>query len=93
MDIVGAVALTVRITPDARKILEREANNIMYGEKGRLPLGRMITAMILWFEDNKEWVEIKDAVRDEWGREAQARRVRDHQRKRRNPAPRAARKI
>jgi hypothetical protein len=26
----------------------------------------MITAMTLWFEDNTEWAEIKDAILAEW---------------------------
>jgi hypothetical protein len=87
MAIAGKIPLTVRITPDARKILQRAANSIVRDEEERLPLGRMITAMIVWFEENTEWAEIKDAILAEWGREAQKRRVRDRQRKRRKPAP------
>jgi hypothetical protein len=83
MDIIETIPLTVRITPNARKIMERVADSIVYDKKERLPLGRMITAMILWFEDNTEWAEIKDAILAEWGREAQKRRARDRQRKRR----------
>jgi hypothetical protein len=93
MAIAGKVPLTVRITPEARKILQRVAKSIVCDEEDRLPLGRMITAMIVWFEENTEWDEIKDAILAEWGREVQKRRVRDRQRKRRKPSPCVARTV
>jgi hypothetical protein len=76
------VPLSIHITLEARKILEREACKLVYGEDDRLPLGRVVTAMTLWFEDNLKWNDIRDEIRAAFAREAQERRVRDRERKR-----------
>jgi hypothetical protein len=76
--------LTVRIGPKARKILERMAWRIVYNEEDRLPLGRIINAMILWFEDHNQWEEIQEEIRADFAREAEERRIRDRERKRKS---------
>ena len=81
MDVVGTVPLTVNISPAARKILDRVACRIVYDERDRLPLGRMISAMILWFQDNDKWEGIQATIRADFAREAQERRKRDRERK------------
>jgi hypothetical protein len=78
----GNVPFSINITPAARKILEREACKLVYGPEDRLPLGRIVTAMTLWFEENVEWEDIRDEIRTVFAREAQERRVRDRERKR-----------
>jgi hypothetical protein len=80
--------LAVRVDPEARKILERVACKVVYHEDDRLPLGKIITAMILWFEDNVEWEEIEEAVRADWDREVAERKRRDRKRKRDEKAKR-----
>lgn len=80
------VPFTVNITPEARKILERVACSLVYGEEDRLPLGRMITAMTLWFEDNGVWEHIRKEIQADFAREARERRERDRERKRVKPA-------
>jgi len=79
----GNVRLEVNISREARKILEREACLLVYGEQDQLPLGRIVTAMTLWFEENTEWDEIRETIRADRAREAQERRERDRERKRR----------
>ena len=76
------VPFSIQITPEARKILEREACKLVYGEDDRLPLGRIVTAMTMWLEDNLKWKDIRDEIRAAFAREAQERRVRDRERKR-----------
>jgi hypothetical protein len=49
------IPFSINISPEARKILEREACRLVYGPEDRLPLGRIVTAMTLWFEENVEW--------------------------------------
>jgi hypothetical protein len=85
MDIVGTVPLTVNIGPEARKILEQVARGLVYDEGDRLPFGRIITTMTLWFEDNAKWEDIRNAIRADFAREAQERRKRDRERKRARP--------
>jgi hypothetical protein len=83
MEITGTVPLTVRISPEAREFLERAACKIVHDEGDRLPLGRLVTAMTLWFEDNKKWEELQNEIRADFAREEQERRKRDRERKRR----------
>ena len=78
----GNVPFSIQITPEARRILEREACKLVYGEDDRLPLGRIVTTMTLWFEDNLKWKEIREEIRAALARETQERRVRDRERKR-----------
>jgi hypothetical protein len=75
--------LGVNISPEARKILEREAYLLVYDEKDQLPLGRIVTAMILWFEEYNKCDEIRETIRAGRAREAQEHRERDRERKRR----------
>lgn len=83
MDITGTVPLTVRITPEARQCLERAACRIVYDERDRLPLGRLVTAMILWFEENPEELdELQSDMQAAFAREQHERRKRDRERKR-----------
>ena len=44
----NTVPLTLRISPEARKRLDEVASRIV-GSEERLPLGRIIDAMVLWF--------------------------------------------
>jgi hypothetical protein len=74
--------IPLHITPEARRILEREACKLVYGEDDRLPLGRIVTTITLWFEDNLKWKEIREEIRAALARETQERRVRDRERKR-----------
>jgi hypothetical protein len=83
MEITGTVSLTVRISPEAREILERAACKIVHDEGDRLPFGRLVTAMILWFEENNEWEELQEKIRADIAREEHERRKRDRERKRR----------
>lgn len=76
------VPFSIHITLEASKILEREACKLVYSEDDRLPLGRIVTAMTLWFEENLKWKDIRDEIRAAFAREAQERRVRDRERKR-----------
>jgi hypothetical protein len=78
----GNVPFSIHITPEARRILEREACKLVYGEDDRLPLGRIVTTMTLWFEDNLKWKEIREEIRAALASETQERRVRDRERKR-----------
>jgi hypothetical protein len=64
--------------------MTRVACNLVYGEEDRLPYGRIVTAMTKWFEDNDEWEDITDEIRADIAREAQERRVRDRERKRKS---------
>jgi hypothetical protein len=59
----GQVWLGVDISPETRKILEREACLLVYDAEDQLPLGRIVTAMILWFEEYNEWDEIRETIR------------------------------
>jgi hypothetical protein len=83
MDIIATVPLTVRITGEARQCLERAACRIVYDERDRLPLGRLVTAMVLWFEDNNGWQALQKEIRADLAREQHERRKRDRERKRR----------
>jgi hypothetical protein len=76
------IPFSIHIAPEARRILEREACKLVYGEDDRLPLGRIVTTMTLWFEDNLKWKEIREEIRAALARETQERRVRDRERKR-----------
>jgi hypothetical protein len=78
----GNVPFSVSISREARQILEREACKLVYGPEDRLPLGRIVTAMTMWFEENLGWTNIRDEIRAALAREAQERRVRDRERKR-----------
>jgi hypothetical protein len=73
----GQVWLGVDISPETRKILEREACLLVYDAEDQLPLGRIVTAMILWFEEYNEWDEIRETIRADRAREAQERRERE----------------
>ena len=82
-EIAGMSSLTVRIAPEARKILDRVANSLVH-EKDRLPLGRIVTAMVKFLEEDERWEAITDITRADREREASERRVRDRERKRPN---------
>ena len=84
-EIVGMSPLTVRIAPEARKILDGVANSLVYDEKDRLPLGRIVTAMIMFLEEDRSWDAIRKIIRADFAREAHERRVRDRERKRPSP--------
>ena len=90
-EIVEMSPLTVRIAPDARKILDRVANSLVYDEKDRLPLGRIVTAMVKFLEED-DWDAIKKIIRADFAREAHERRVRDRERKRPNGTARVIRR-
>lgn len=47
-------------------------------------LGRIINAMILWFEDHNHRQEIQEEIRADFAREAEERRIRDRERKRKS---------
>jgi hypothetical protein len=81
MGIVDTNPLTVRITPEARKILERVGNSLV-DQKDRLPLGRIVTAMVKFLEEDECWDAITEIIRADFAREAHERRVRDRERKR-----------
>jgi len=81
MDILATRPLTVRITPAARNILDRVANSLVH-EKDRLPLGRIVTAMVKFLEEDERWEAITEIIRADFAREAHERRVRDRERKR-----------
>jgi hypothetical protein len=49
-EIAGMSSLTVRIAPEARKILDRVANSLVYDEKDRLPLESRAKEPWLTFE-------------------------------------------
>jgi hypothetical protein len=74
--------LTLRISPEARKILDRVGNSLVYDEKDRLPLGRIVTAMVKFLEEHECWEAITKIIRADFDREAHERRVRDRERKR-----------
>ena len=78
------VPISVNISLEARKILEKRAQKIVHDEGDQLPLGRVITAMVLWFEEREWWEEIQQEIRADFAREAQERRKRDRERKRTN---------
>jgi hypothetical protein len=78
----NSVPLTVRISPEARKRLDEVASRIV-GSEERLPLGRIIDAMVLWFFDENEWEDIVLEVREDLEREREERKARDRERKRR----------
>ena len=90
-EIVGMSPLTVRIAPEARKILDRVATSLVYDEKDRLPLGRIVTAMVKFLEED-DWDAIKKIIRADFAREAHERRVRDRERKRPNRTARVIRR-
>ena len=90
-EIAGTLSLTVRIAPEARKILDRVANSLVYDEKDRLPLGRIVTAMVKFLEED-DWDAIKKIIRADFAREAHERRVRDRERKRPNGTARVIRR-
>jgi hypothetical protein len=75
--------LSITISEEAREILDRVAASLVHNERDRLPLGRVVAAMTLWFEENNEWDDITEAIRDDYADEAQRRRERDRERKRR----------
>ena len=91
-EIVGMSPLTVRIAPEARKILDRVATSLVYDEKDRLPLGRIVTAIIMFLQENGGWDAIKEIIRADFAREAHERRVRDRERKRPNRTARVIRR-
>ena len=91
-EIAGMSSLTVRIAPEARKILDRVANSLVYDEKDRLPLGRIVTAIIMFLQQNGCWDAIKEIIRADFAREAHERRVRDRERKRPNRTARVIRR-
>jgi len=90
-EIVEMSPLTVRIAPDARKILDRVACSLVYDEKDRLPLGRIVTAMVKFLEED-DWDAIKKIIRADFAREAHERCVRDRERKRPNGTARVIRR-
>jgi hypothetical protein len=57
------------------------ANRLVYDEEDRLPLGRIVTAMVNFLEED-DWDAITKIVRADFAREAHERRVRDRERKR-----------
>jgi len=91
MDILATRPLTVRITPAARNILDRVANSLVH-EKDRLPLGRIVTAMVKFLEEDECWDAITKIIRADFAREAHERRVRDRERKRPNGTARVIRR-
>ena len=91
-EIVEMSPLTVRIAPDARKILDRVACSLVYDEKDRLPLGRIVTAIIMFLQQNGRWDAIKEIIRADFAREAHERLVRDRERKRPNGTARVIRR-
>src|SRR6516225_7525919 len=91
-EIVGMSPLTVRIAPEARKILDRVATSLVYDEKDRLPLGRIVTAIIMFLQQNGRWDAIKEIIRADFAREAHERRIRDRERKRPNGTGRVIRR-
>jgi hypothetical protein len=78
------VLLTCRITPESRKLLYDKAEGLVQ-PGDRLPIGRMISFMIQYFEQMGEWGEIEDDVREVLAEELQARKQKDRERKRRKP--------
>ena len=90
-EIAGTLSLTVRIAPEARKILDRVANSLVYDEKDRLPLGRIVTAMVKFLKKD-DWDAITKIIRADFAREAHERRVRDRERKRPNGTARVIRR-
>src|SRR6516165_11195434 len=91
-EIVEMSSLTVRIAPDARKILDRVANSLVYDEKDRLPLGRIVTEMVKFLEEDESWDAITKIIRADFAREVHERRVRDRERKRPNGTARVIRR-
>jgi len=91
-EIAGMSSLTVRIAPEARKILDRVANSLVYDEKDRLPLGRIVTAMVKFLEEDECWDAITKIIRADFAREAHERLVRDRERKRPNGTARVIRR-
>jgi hypothetical protein len=81
MENLGNVPFHANIDPVARKILERVACSVVYNERDRLPYGRILTAMTLWFEDHEKWEEIRKTIRADFARETQQQRERDRERK------------
>jgi hypothetical protein len=90
-EIAATLSLTVRIAPEARKILDEVANSLVYDEEDRVPLGRIVTAMIMFMEENGRWDAIREIIRADFAREAHERRVRDRERKRPNGTARVIR--
>jgi hypothetical protein len=88
----GMSPLTVRIAPEARKILDQVADSLVYDEKDRLPLGRIVTAMVNFLEEDDCWDAIRKTIRADFAREAHERRVRDRERKRPNGTARVTRR-
>jgi hypothetical protein len=76
------VPISANISPKAKELLYWFARSLV--DKGQdPPIGRVLTAMILDFEEMGNWVEIEDTIRDDLKRQAEERRRKDRDRKRR----------
>jgi hypothetical protein len=80
------LAINASISPAAHEKLYRFARE--FSERGgRLPLGKVLSAMILYFDEMSDWQDIADDIRSEIDRESDERRKRDRERKRNNIPP------
>jgi hypothetical protein len=77
-----SVPLTANISPEARDLLYREVREFSRQGQRRIPLGKFLSALILYSRDMGDWEEIADDVKEELNREIDERRKRDRERKR-----------
>jgi hypothetical protein len=78
------VPLSVSISEEARKILEREAAPLADGDGDRVPLGDLLTELIRYFDDvDDNWEELREDIIFNRSQKVQERRRRDRERKRR----------
>jgi hypothetical protein len=77
-----SVSVTVKIDPEDRKILDREAGRLVR-EGERLPLGLLITAIIEFFEDTERWDDVNDIAQVAIEDAISERKRKDRERKRR----------
>jgi hypothetical protein len=74
------VSINANVRPETRQKMEAVLREI-YGERKRLPFGRLIDEMVSWCDDN-EWDEVADELREQLDRQDAERFRKDRERKR-----------
>ena len=80
---MGKVTLSVSISEEARRILVRESEALVNYSGDRLPIGDLVTELVLWFEEMEgRWGELREEIHGNLSEKVQERRRKDRERKR-----------
>jgi hypothetical protein len=78
------VPLSVSISEEARKILDREAGEFAHGTLHRPPLGDLVDGLVRYFEDfDGNWDGVRQEIEGDRAEKVQERQRKDRERKRR----------